>query len=88
MIDLRPCPFCGAPAALQKIDRMEWWRVICSNNECGAEVWSRYADGHGMEHAVEKWNRRMDEKTPKEMLEENLARMREEDHDVNEESED
>jgi len=59
--ELKLCPFCGSSAFLQKIPDWEQWRVICSNNECAATVYSRYAEGHGAEKVIEKWNRRVED---------------------------
>ena len=60
MTELRPCPFCGSKAVIQEPGFNEW-RVICSNPECGAMIFSRYAEPHGDVEAMEKWNRRMNE---------------------------
>lgn len=57
MVELKPCPFCGAKAELFQSGRM--WAVQCSAEsptECPCKPWSHYMDTP--ELAIEAWNRR------------------------------
>ena len=55
MVELKPCPFCGGTAVLEK---MGWpHHVFCI--KCGAKTTSgKYAE-EGEQEAIEKWNRRV-----------------------------
>lgn len=52
--ELKPCPFCGGKAVLEK---MGWpHHVYCS--KCGAKITSVRHDEDGEQEAIAKWNRR------------------------------
>lgn len=52
---LKPCPFCGGRATLERGDVESWdWGVLCRG--CTASVGS-----DDKEEAVERWNRRFPE---------------------------
>ena len=51
---LEPCPFCGAPAAIQSQFGREWW-AQCTKPECGKSDGRLYASAT---EAEDEWNRR------------------------------
>lgn len=70
MEELKPCPFCGAPASHNdggnSVFGRLWWRVWCQ--PCGIEMWDEekwdperpgYLDqAYPPKHCFEAWNRR------------------------------
>jgi len=56
---LKPCPFCGSVAVLDKFDNGEcdMYQVVCSNPKCGAETIS----SNKPEDVITIWNRRINE---------------------------
>lgn len=53
--DLKPCPFCAGPAALEPVPHsINWWRVRCKSYHCGATTWAV----NDAEDAARVWNRR------------------------------
>ena len=66
MIKLKPCPFCGGEARLQKDIRYprpkrepkEAWEVVCDNWDCPIyHADTRYSLSE--KEAIKKWNRRV-----------------------------
>ena len=57
---LKPCPFCGSPAKLDKFDNgeCEMYEVRCQNAQCKAET----TTSNKAEDVIDAWNRRNDEK--------------------------
>ena len=57
---LKPCPFCGSLAVLDKFDNGEcdMYQVVCSNPKCQAETVS----SNNAEDVITIWNRRINEK--------------------------
>jgi hypothetical protein len=53
MDELRPCPFCGAPAQMRHVENT-WW-VECSDDNCPAFCSNTKGE------AIAAWNRRADE---------------------------
>ena len=54
MSELKPCPFCGGAA---KLEKMGWpHHVFCT--ECFAKVTGRGTDKEGEQDAIMRWNRR------------------------------
>ena len=52
---LKSCPFCGDKPKLEPMpDNSGWWRVRCSNFECGAKMWAQTEP----QKAGEVWNKR------------------------------
>lgn len=47
MDELKPCPFCGAPAELRR------HKVVCTSNRCGVEAWMLNAAD-----SIRVWNTR------------------------------
>lgn len=56
--ELKPCPFCGAPAHLEDADEMGAW-VICTSisGECPVEPVTRHYETPA--EAITAWNRRV-----------------------------
>lgn len=52
--DVRPCPFCGADAVLQRTSTWDWY-VKCTDKQCGARSRLFHENPDG---AVDTWNRR------------------------------
>jgi hypothetical protein len=66
-IELKPCPFCGEPFALEyefcpEMGR-KWGRVACGScGSCGPDVRTDYKDvAHWARHAADAWNGRFGE---------------------------
>ena len=59
MAELKPCPFCGSVAVLDKFDNGEcdMYQVVCSNPKCEAETIS----SNKPEEVITIWNRRINE---------------------------
>ena len=53
--DLKPCPFCGAPATLKNNKRLRYCEIACENPEC--DVRASLVTGSEAS-AVAAWNRR------------------------------
>lgn len=52
---VRLCPFCGGLGKLMRLpDTLDWWRVRCLQDACGATTWAI----KGAEGALAAWNRR------------------------------
>lgn len=56
---LKPCPFCGAPAAVYGFHITPDIYVACENTECNAAI----EDCDSVDDAIAKWNRRRPEGT-------------------------
>lgn len=57
-INLKPCPLCGGPASLYQLPHAPtWWRVRCTEYECGATPWAM----DEADKAIKAWNRRANE---------------------------
>ena len=56
---LKPCPFCGSIAVLDKFDngKCDMYQVVCSNPKCEAETIS----SNKPEDVITIWNRRINE---------------------------
>lgn len=54
MTEIKPCPFCGGEAKLQRFGR--FYYISCENENCECLVESGYMNTE--ESAVESWNRR------------------------------
>jgi Restriction alleviation protein Lar len=64
MSELKPCPFCGAPAKLNKRETSECYAsVLCSNILCTND--QPYPNE---EMAIEHWNTRAEQPNPDEAL--------------------
>lgn len=55
MTKLKPCPFCGSKAKMERTPINPYYYVICTNLECDATV-GRFQPTE--EEAVAVWNRR------------------------------
>jgi len=55
MVKLKPCPFCGGRAVLEKIG----WPHLVSCIKCGARMISIKWEKDGEQEAVKKWNQRV-----------------------------
>lgn len=55
MTKLKPCPFCGSKAKMERTPINLYYYVICTNLECDATV-GRFQPTE--EEAVAVWNRR------------------------------
>ena len=55
MTKLKPCPFCGSTAKMERTPINPYYYVICTNLECDATV-GRFQPTE--EEAVAVWNRR------------------------------
>lgn len=55
-MELKPCPFCGSVAFLQKRNKYKSfpYRVKCANINCG----NRTGNWNSVNGAVKAWNRR------------------------------
>jgi hypothetical protein len=65
MPDLKPCPFCGAPAELTEHSPAEgygshfWGYVVaCTGGDCGAQAGDAHDPWATAELATKAWNRR------------------------------
>ena len=66
MDELKPCPFCGGEAGIQRIDDFGLFYIVCGN--CGAQVCSDtpdYFEEFSMKDLYDKWNRRATDGTAK-----------------------
>ena len=58
---LKPCPFCGGKAAMERMDVSDCkYRVRCSNVKCKIVLRTRWLKS--AEEAAEDWNRRHNER--------------------------
>lgn len=62
-IELKPCPFCGKPARIEKGEISGFWRVGCDTRDIGLcrgniKVPSGLYTHRTMKFAVDAWNRR------------------------------
>ncbi|MBR8471215.1 Lar family restriction alleviation protein [Burkholderia cenocepacia] len=61
MSELKPCPFCGATAAVEKIGR-DWWRLkALHDDECALDSDHMLQAPHtpeGRAWVIAAWNRR------------------------------
>jgi len=55
MSDLKPCPFCGAPAEIDRDYQKRIKVVGCSNDECWVSPVSCAATE---QEAIDRWNKR------------------------------
>lgn len=59
---LLPCPFCGAPAAVERdysVDFYGWWWCGCPNDECAVRPFVHGGPkDDARAHAIAAWNRR------------------------------
>lgn len=53
---LKPCPFCGHKAVLNKSPDGKYYWVTCTGDECGSFKLTK-------EEAIDAWNKRYDEKS-------------------------
>lgn len=61
MTELKPCPFCGGKAVLEKMGYPH--HVFCP--DCSARITGRGFDTAGEEDAIKKWNKRAGEEDGK-----------------------
>ena len=65
MTDLKPCPFCGGKAQIDKIPKWDWesreydYQIRCQESGCIATSLNYFYDTE--EAAIEAWNRRAKE---------------------------
>lgn len=65
MTKLKPCPFCGSKAKMERTPINPYYYVICTNLECDATV-GRFQPTE--EEAVAVWNRRDGEQIMKTVI--------------------
>lgn len=64
LAELKPCPFCGGPVALEKTirkgaDGRDWWGVVCRNTKnLGGTCAVQIRPSASKEAATERWNTR------------------------------
>ena len=61
-IELKPCPFCGAPAIMMISDYGRgnyWYQVRCSNVSCNVKPSGPWRTNEVL--AADKWNARADD---------------------------
>lgn len=63
--ELKPCPFCGDEALIDRVDEgadyrpWYWWTVHCSNRDCVCDALCHEYEAEA--EAIAAWNTRADE---------------------------
>lgn len=58
MTKLKPCPFCGSKAKMERTPINPYYYVICTNLECDATVWEISANRRRSCSSMEQTGRR------------------------------
>lgn len=56
VVNVLPCPFCGARPSLRRAAEVGYWIVMCANDSCDMTVKS--VECRNPENAANVWNRR------------------------------
>lgn len=53
---LKPCPFCGSEATLERFENMKLYRAICNHIPCRVHLMGWWHEN--IEECIEEWNTR------------------------------